>query len=224
MEIKFHTRALLSLFALILATFVTVLMASRQSALQAFPLAWPVAQILSLVFFLVKGIFPVSQQVVERLLTQTPHRLMNPKDPRGMLKALPGSRGTQVSSLVCLRALFQLFLMYSGAQTAQPTWPTWNHSILSSLPTEPQQQILPWKVIASDHRHCRRCRFLCSLLLYWFCFIVIGISSIGVEPKLNGWGCSFDKNTSGSPQKNERHRFPSRAPCSQPHPAKCRLL
>ena len=205
-------------------------MASRQSALQAFLLALPVA-----FFFSVKGIFPVSQQVVERLLTQTPQRLMNPKDPRGMLKALQGCHGTQVSSPVCLRALFQLFLMYSGAQTAQPTWPTWNHSILSSLPMEPQQQILPWKVIASDHWHCRQCRFLCSLLLYWFCFIVIGILSIGVETMLNGWGCSFNKNTAGCcrwwgrveedpARRNEQHCFSSRASCSQPHPAKCRLL
>lgn len=96
-------------------------------------------------FFSVKGIFPMSQQVVERLQTQTPNCLMNPKDPQGMLKALQGRHGTQVSSLPRLRALFQLFLMYSGAQTARLTWPKWNHSILSNLPMEPQQQILPAK-------------------------------------------------------------------------------
>lgn len=139
--------------------------------------------------FSVKDIFPLSQQVVERLLTQTPNCLMNLRDPQGMLKALLGSCGTQVSSLHCLRALFQLFLMYSGVQTAQLTWPKWNHSILSTLPMEPQQQIQPGKsqlwVLQGfwDHWYCRQCKYLCSLLQYWFCFFVSGIWSIAFIPR-----------------------------------------
>lgn len=150
-------------------------------------------------FFSVKGIFPVSQEFVERFLTQTPNCLMNPKDPQGMLKALQGSHGTQVSSLLCLRALFQLFLMYSGAQTARLTWPKWNHSILSTLPMEPQRQILlgkSWLWVYQafwDHRHCRQSKYLCSHCNIGFVVFVIGIWSIALISQ-NSRQCSLNKN------------------------------
>lgn len=143
----------------------------------------------------------MSQQVVERILTQTPNRLMNPKDPQGMLKALQGCRGTQVSSLLCLRALFQLFLMYSGAQTAQLTWPKWNRSILSTLPMEPQQQILPGKSCLPSPLRSRTLQavqvFLLSIaiLVLFLCHWYIVNC---VDTALHSWWCSFNANTAKS--------------------------
>lgn len=171
----------------------------RESALQDLLQALPVALFFS-PFHSVKGIFPHVTAVVETLLTQTPNCLMNPKDPQGMLKALHGSHGTRFNSSVCLRALFQLFLMYSGAQTARPTWPKWNHSILSTLPMEPQQQILPGKSRLSVfqpirvHWHCSKSRNLCYLLQYWLLFLCHWYVVSCVDTLLISWKCNFNRN------------------------------
>lgn len=122
---------------------------------------------------------------------------MNPKDPQGMLKALHGSHGTQVSCLLCLRVLFQLFLMYSGAQTAQLTWPKWNHTILSSLPMERQQQILPGKswlpsLMRSPTLQALQIFMLSTAILVLFLCHWYMVNC--TDTALNSWQCTFNKS------------------------------
>lgn len=103
---------------------------------------------------------------------------MNLKPPQGMLKAPQCSYGTQASPLSCLRALFQLFLMYSGAQTARLTWPKWNQSILSTLPKDQQQQMLPAKsrllVLQAvlDLWNCRKCTLYSAAIMVLFPLVI----------------------------------------------------
>lgn len=172
----------------------------KRRTLQDFPPTLPVA-LKGFVFFPHQGHFPYVTAGCGGLLTQTPNSLTNPKDPRGILKALQGSYGARVSSLACLRALFQLFLMYSGAQTAWPTWPRWNHSILSTLPMEPQRQIQPGKLqlwlfqafLGSLLKPQEEPALILSaaILVLFLCqWYVVSCT----DTMLNNWGCSCNRN------------------------------
>lgn len=161
-------------------------MAYRESALEGF-LALPVALSFPSFFFSRSRTFsPCHSRFLERLLTQTPHCLMNPKDPRGMLKALQGRHGTEVSSSLRLRALFQLLLMYSGAQAARLTWSKWNpfNSPHGATTTNPA-----WKSLSLPSL-LRPLKYLCSL----YCNIsFVSLSLVNcVDAMLNSWRYSFN--------------------------------
>lgn len=125
--------------------------------------------------------------------------------------------------------------MHSGAQTTELTWPKWNHSILSTLPMEQQQQILPGK---SCFPSLLRSRTLQALQVFMLSaalpvlFLCNWCKTNCVYTVLNSWWCTFNKkNTAncslwwgGSSCKRKwMVLFPLCACCSQSHPVRCLL-
>lgn len=138
----------------------------------------------------------MSQQVVERLVTQTSHHLMKPRDPQETLKAL--GLLWHSSQLLALRVSFQLFLMHSRAQATELTWPKWNHSILSTLPMEQQQQILPGKSCLPSLLRSRTLQALQVFMLSAalpVLFLCNWCKTNCVYTVLNSWWCTFNKKT-----------------------------
>lgn len=89
--------------------------------------------------------------------------------------------------------------MHSGAQTTELTWPKWNHSILSTLPMEQQQQILPGK---SCFPSLLRSWTLQALQVFVLSaalpvlFLCNWCTTNCVYTVLNSWWCTFNKKHS----------------------------